>query len=309
MSSHGILNVFYHGVTVGDGRDYSPINIPAPLFERQIAYFKKEYDILTLREAFQMYRDGVKPKRKSITISFDDGYRNNLTTALPILERYGAPATFFVCSVITDRDAPRWLWTDVFYCLKYFCANEIIEINDLQFEGVTEVKTGMSLSTYIKAIPTTTQRDELLTMLTTKYQIADKLRSIPAENWQLLSADELRQFAGSPLVEIGSHGHLHYNLGVIPTVDAQRELSISKTLIEGCLQQHIDMIAYPDGSYTLAVKDLAQQAGYGYQMAVDYRCVGDEADTRILNRYGVSTTTTYESAILNTNFAFEKHGY
>jgi peptidoglycan/xylan/chitin deacetylase (PgdA/CDA1 family) len=308
-ASHNMLNVFYHGVTHEDARGYSPINIPAALFEQQMAYFRREFDIVSLREAFEMYRQGIQPRRKTVTISFDDGYRNNLTTALPILARYDIPATFFLCSVIADPEAPRYLWSDVYYTLRYFYPNETIEVGDCTFKNYKDTVTGIGLSSFIKEIKSASQRDQVLAEIISKYNIAEKIKQVNTDNWQLMNLDELKQFSQSPLVKIGSHGHLHYNLGVIAPSDAEVELKKSKTLLEAIVQKEIDMIAYPDGSYTEEVKNLTQKSGYRYQLAVNYRCHGDDMDTRIIHRYGVSTTTTFESAILNTNHAFTGHGY
>jgi peptidoglycan/xylan/chitin deacetylase (PgdA/CDA1 family) len=309
VSNHNILNVFYHGISRTNGLTYSPINMTGEMFEKQLIYFKKNFDVITLKAGFELKKSGIKPKRKTITVSFDDGYKNNLEVALPLLEKHQIPATFFICSVVTQSDGPDYLWTDLLNCLKYFFPGETIELDGNIFEAYHSKALGISLGDYIKSIPSMQRRDETLDILNKKYKLSEKLKEIPAEYWKLMSNEDIKKFSRSKFVEIGSHSHLHYNLGVIPPNEAKGELEKSKLLLENSIQKEINMIAYPDGSYTSEVKNISEKLGYKYQMAVDYRCAEDPADPRILGRYGVSTTTTYESAIINTNRAIGKYGY
>src|SRR5262245_47950086 len=56
------------------------------------------YHFISLEDAVSMLT-GRKPVRPySLVLTFDDGYRNNIKHALPILRRYGVPATFFVAT-------------------------------------------------------------------------------------------------------------------------------------------------------------------------------------------------------------------
>ncbi|HSJ07311.1 MAG TPA: polysaccharide deacetylase family protein, partial [Longimicrobiales bacterium] len=41
-----------------------------------------------------------------VAITFDDGYRDNVRYAAPLLERHGLPATFFVATAIIGTDRP-----------------------------------------------------------------------------------------------------------------------------------------------------------------------------------------------------------
>jgi len=83
------VNVFYHSITPVYDPEFKTVALAD--FERQMRYFKKHFQVLPL---------GVKGKRRSITISFDDGFLNNLTVALPILIKYDIPATIFVVGSI-----------------------------------------------------------------------------------------------------------------------------------------------------------------------------------------------------------------
>lgn len=64
-------------------------------FEEQIKFLKENYNVISLRKMV----DDVKNKsvnKKSVVITFDDGYVDNYMNAFKILKKYNVPATIFV---------------------------------------------------------------------------------------------------------------------------------------------------------------------------------------------------------------------
>ena len=112
FSEHSIRNILYHGVVTKDGTSFSPTHLTKEQFERDLIYYKKNFDVVSMPEAFEMYRNNTKPKRRTITLSFDDGFKNNLDTALPILEKYNLKTTFFISGICTQPMETRNLWTE-----------------------------------------------------------------------------------------------------------------------------------------------------------------------------------------------------
>ena len=51
---------------------------------------------------------GRTPPAGTVCITFDDGYRDNLTVAAPILERYRLPATLFLATGLVERGENQW---------------------------------------------------------------------------------------------------------------------------------------------------------------------------------------------------------
>lgn len=90
----------YHRVDdpQGDVNAVSPVN-----FERQMAYLRKHYRVITVAEALQLLKSGRNCER-AVVITFDDGYRDNFLNAMPILKKHGLPACFFVSSGIVGTD-------------------------------------------------------------------------------------------------------------------------------------------------------------------------------------------------------------
>jgi peptidoglycan/xylan/chitin deacetylase (PgdA/CDA1 family) len=299
------INVMYHGVVQEDSTYFSPRHIEVGQFERQLYYLKRNFRIISLSAAFDHLQNGKPFKEKTITVSFDDGFQNNLTHALPLLEKYAIPTTFFVSSVCTEPMTTRWLWSEVIAALKYFYPSAVIQLGDHRFVRYADTKTGLSITQFLKTCPYNL-RDEYITHLMNEYALEAQIKTISEEVWKLMNRDELIQLSRSSVVEIGSHGRLHYNLGDISSDKAWDELITSKRALEETIGKPVQTIAYPDGSYTEEVKNLAEKAGYTGQLAVDFRTLSDSTDKRIMARHGISSTTTFESNMLFLNKAFLK---
>lgn len=307
-----ILNVFYHGVVNNDSTRIFPRHIVKEQFEQHMKYLSSKFNVISIEEAFYLRRKGIRPDKKTITVSFDDGYLNNLQTALPIIEKYKVKTTFFV-SGICSEDESYVMWSDLVSFARHFSNREHVVVGDQVF-----VKTGryelinreknLSLYQYIKEL-SYAERDVVLKEIRERYELDQHLKSLPAELRKLMNRDQIRELSQSDMVTIGSHGHLHYNLGNISVQEAEHEMRISKEILSAITGKNIDLISFPDGSYTEDVKKSALSLGYKGLLAVDFRCPSDLQDLNILNRWGVSGTTTFETVAFSLNKAFIRHSF
>src|ERR1700761_8224796 len=90
--------VNFHGVRNSDQNIFNNRHLPASEFEKTIKYLKETYNIVSLKDIFTIYRDNIPTKKRTIALTFDDGYINNFDIALPILKRNNVPATFYLIS-------------------------------------------------------------------------------------------------------------------------------------------------------------------------------------------------------------------
>ena len=85
-----------------DGAKFNKLRVKPSAFEQQIAWMKAEgFHFVTMQELQDHW--GKHPQ-KTVAITFDDGYLDNLENALPILEKYQAKATIYVVVDRHDRD-------------------------------------------------------------------------------------------------------------------------------------------------------------------------------------------------------------
>jgi peptidoglycan/xylan/chitin deacetylase (PgdA/CDA1 family) len=96
----GIL--FYHRV---DDHDLSPWTITNKRFAEHVDWLQANFDLVSIEEAQNRIRSGFNT-RPTISITFDDGYADNCTDALPMLIKRGIPVTYFVTAHHTIENEP-----------------------------------------------------------------------------------------------------------------------------------------------------------------------------------------------------------
>jgi peptidoglycan/xylan/chitin deacetylase (PgdA/CDA1 family) len=105
----GVLGLNYHRIgAAGDTLyDRGLWSATAEAFDAQVGWLKTYARVIAPDDlpAALARRSG-----RYVLITFDDGYRDNYTEALPVLKRHGVPATFFVTTGFIDR--PRLPWWD-----------------------------------------------------------------------------------------------------------------------------------------------------------------------------------------------------
>jgi peptidoglycan/xylan/chitin deacetylase (PgdA/CDA1 family) len=115
----GAIILMYHSVAPDAAAPYiKPANRIHPgVFERQMAFLAAERRVVALSELVDEIAAGRTPPAGTVCITFDDGYRDNLTVAAPILEKYRLPATLFLVTGYVERaetqpsDTLHWLLT------------------------------------------------------------------------------------------------------------------------------------------------------------------------------------------------------
>jgi peptidoglycan/xylan/chitin deacetylase (PgdA/CDA1 family) len=89
--SSGVVILTYH--SVGDDEEF--FNVKTALFEKQMEYLKvNNFNVIKLNDLSRT--DNLKKLKKTVIITFDDGYKNNYLNAFPILKKYDLPATVFI---------------------------------------------------------------------------------------------------------------------------------------------------------------------------------------------------------------------
>ncbi len=100
----GIRILMYH--RVNEAPEYDQLNVSPERFDAQMAHLRRHCEVLSLAAAVTRLRHAsppVQPGRPSVVVTFDDGYRDNLVHALPILRKHDVPATIFITTDFTEQ--------------------------------------------------------------------------------------------------------------------------------------------------------------------------------------------------------------
>jgi peptidoglycan/xylan/chitin deacetylase (PgdA/CDA1 family) len=291
------LIVNYHGVIGGRFDRINTRHVPALQFEKDLQFYQKYFEVVTLECIWKSASEVSEKGKPQLAITFDDGFRNNFDFALPILERYGLPATIFVMSQsIVDRGFVNW--TDILDVIKAvhdgdrirFMGKEFIRNHLGEFVLENDIQTMSDLiknSGFERMVPI----DELFQKYLHGKSSVEKYRA----QIDLMSPEQIRECSRNRRIEIGSHSRFHFNMSKISPNLAFSELSESKSCIENLIQQPVLSFAYPDGDYDSVTKDLAESSGYRRQLAVKLRLNDDLEDLRIRQRFSYSNSTTHKS--------------
>jgi peptidoglycan/xylan/chitin deacetylase (PgdA/CDA1 family) len=246
-------------------------------------------------------------RRRTVAITFDDGYNDNLEYARPILERFEAPATLFATAGYIDRDEEFW-W-DVLDRI-FLQPGDLPQSLELSSDGRTlrwDLGSAASLSdAEFSAWPAWAPMGEPPTM---RHRIHDELWRVlliseQHERERLVSelfrwarvapnarpsrrpltADQLRLMSRDGLVEVGAHSLTHPALSALPAQAQAHELSRSKERLEALLGTPILGCSYPNGRANEETEEQTRKAGYAFACGSVSRAVTRRSDRYQLPR-------------------------
>ncbi len=224
---------------------------------------ERGYEVVTMDDLLERLRSGTRSARPVAVLTFDDGYRDNREHALPVLERHGAPATFYITTGFADRTARFW-WAELEAAIRN--ADRIAltiagEVLDLPARNAVE-KTAAWEAIYwrLRRGPEQALLDTVARLGADHGVDGRALVAAACMDW-----DELVTFADHPLVTIGAHTLTHPMLAKHADADVRRELQDGRLQLEGRLGRPVRHLAYPVGDPTSAGPRefaLAREAGY-----------------------------------------------
>jgi peptidoglycan/xylan/chitin deacetylase (PgdA/CDA1 family) len=101
---HRLRVLMYHKVNDGP---LAPLTVQVSQFDEQMSHLRElGYTVVDLEAVLAHYGTGAPLPRQPVLITFDDGYRDNLENAAPVLERHGYPAVIFVPIGYLDDEQP-----------------------------------------------------------------------------------------------------------------------------------------------------------------------------------------------------------
>lgn len=268
----------YHGV-VERYRNALPVlhrnTVSVTEFESQIDYLVRFFTPVSGQHVVDSVEEEKLLPPNPVLITFDDGYRNNLTHAAPILRRKGVPAVFGVTtSYVGTRSI---LWADEILLRVLDWQHPALHAPTGLFRLPSAISERLLVARRIsqgcKRIPIDT-RNEFLAFLRSRTPPVPSYFD-PEAN-EFMNWAEARQLADQGF-DIGSHTVSHPILTGLTAEMVAAELRESRATIERHCRSSCTMLAYPNGSqedYSSAILDEAERAGYRIAFSVEDRRAG-----------------------------------
>jgi peptidoglycan/xylan/chitin deacetylase (PgdA/CDA1 family) len=204
-------------------------------FRRFVEYYASQgYQFITPAELLA----GLHPDRKYALISFDDGYFNN-QRALPVLEEFSVPATFFITTgnVLNGR----CFWWDVHW-------------RECAAQGMSEqaiVRDGRSL----KCLPTEQIEEELIR------RFGPAAFTPRGDVDRAFTSEELRAFSRHRHVSLGNHTANHAILSNYAPRAGREQIFGAQEAIESITGVRPIAVAYPNGAHSTQIERWCVDAG------------------------------------------------
>ncbi|MGB5107936.1 MAG: polysaccharide deacetylase family protein [Candidatus Zixiibacteriota bacterium] len=279
------------------------ISVSTRTFEKQIKYLKKRFRIVSTAEHREFLKAISADKEPRVVITFDDGWRDNLENAYPILKSSAASATIFVCSDFVGTKLKFWFHSIGYYVLKGKITVETINgiLNGITHEQAQSLSARLSdreLVDQLLARAKSLSPDQVELLIQRLKEISGL--NDPEWNDHAFVADwnSLRHLDPN-VITIGSHGCSHKLLTAVSSAEAAAEIGESKTKIESELGRNVESFAYPNGDYDDNIKSLVAAAGYGSAYAV-----GENQPSK--DRFAIGRIGIHEGSSLGVGNKFSR---
>jgi peptidoglycan/xylan/chitin deacetylase (PgdA/CDA1 family) len=227
-------------------------------------------DIVTLDEMHRRLTE-CDFRRRFVCLTFDDGYRDNLVHALPILRKHEAPFALYVPTSFPDRIGELWWLTLEKVIAKQTRVALVMDGEDLRYDcDSTEAKYELFEHIYwwLRSLESEDDLRAAVRDLASRYGVE------PAAICEELCMTwgEIGEIAADPLTTIGAHTVNHVMLRKASDAAVRSEMSNSAAVIEAALGKRPAHFSYPVGDRTSAgPREFAIAAQAGFKTAVTTR--------------------------------------
>jgi peptidoglycan/xylan/chitin deacetylase (PgdA/CDA1 family) len=258
-------------------------------------------------------------RNRMVAVTFDDGYADNLHTALPVLERNGIPATFFLTTGVLGGEREFW-WDELERLL--LCPPQLprsLHVVLRESSHVFEVGGAAEPLAGSHAVPGATRpweaaRDTRLGFYYTVWQLLSTLSEaarqaaleqlrdqlaapdLTRESHRSLTRQEAICLAAGAQIDIGAHSVTHGSLPAQSSEVQSWEMRQSKRDLEALIGRPVTGFAYPHGDYAPETLELARASGFEFACTVDGGCVKRNTQPLLLPRLSVAECTGAELA-------------
>jgi peptidoglycan/xylan/chitin deacetylase (PgdA/CDA1 family) len=259
----GRLSILIYHRVHGMSDPLLPGEVDAAAFSTQMALLAEHFRVLQLEEAVERLARGQLPTR-AVSVTFDDGYADNHDVAMPILRRFGIPATFFIATGFLDGGR---MWNDTVIEAIRQANDPALDLSGLglgTFPVASISERRIAIHSILNSIKHKfpSERDEIVGAIAAQV-------GAPMPSTLMMTRDQVRALRAAGM-GIGGHTVNHPILTRIVAPAAEHEIADGKAELEAIIGEPVGLFAYPNGKPTVdfGAEHVALTKKLGFRAAV-----------------------------------------
>lgn len=259
-----------------------PDEVDANRFDQMLGWITQWFNVLPLDEALERLKKNTLPPR-SAAITFDDGYEDNFSIALPLLKKHKVSATFFIATGFLDGGR---MWNDSVIEAIRRTERPTLDLTSigLQVIRVTDIdEKRTAIAKVIGAL-----KYEQFDTRRTKTDALAELAGVELPTDLMMNSVQVCEMYAQGM-GIGAHTVNHPILARIDLKSAEQEILNSKLVLEGLINEPITLFAYPNGKlgqdYEPEHATLAKKLGFSGAVATDWGVANNKSDLFKIPRF------------------------
>lgn len=268
------------------------------LFREQIAFMKSNFNIVTMEQVLEAISTKEKLPEKALLLTFDDGYADNYTVAMPVLEEYGVQGSFFIPGK-TFTTHQLLDVNKIHYVLASANIYNLIEDlkkemdyyrgQEFQYAPTEELFAKYAVASRFDIKETVFVKQMLQTVLPEKLRniISSKLfaKYVGVTEEQLayelyMSKEQIRTMKRHGMF-IGIHGYDHYWLGNLPVEQMENDISLALDALDEFVDRKQWVMNYPYGNYNKDVLAYISKQGACLGLTTEVRLADIDKDNQL----------------------------
>ncbi len=289
--------------------DYNMQAVTPDHFEQHMMYLRDNYDILSLEESVESwFNNGT---RDAVIITFDDGYYDFLYNAVPILEKYGIPATIFISTGNIDSDYENWTDNILRAVFSNVSQKDFFVFDNKYYHGRYPTRNYQEKYEFYQVV----RRLFFILSIEEKRRFEEKLLEWAGldragrKDRRIMTSEEIKKVVAKKVISIGAHTVTHSSLKELSEAEQKFEIRESKSVLERITGKKVRLFAYPFGAYdnySSATIELLRDAGFEKAVVAYPGNLTEDTNIFELNRFLIKNYDEMDFADYMKNVVFGK---